>query len=211
MKIERVKTLAPIVDLVIPESANPPEIAGALNVDRGALTVRVDSVMRPVVNLQPLTWDAPGSYQYIVPRGIHQLRYTISGAGGGGGGGAIYNATRRSGGAGGSGALLEGVLDVTPGEVIDIHVGSGGSPGQNSYGQGARGIGGSPGVASSIEGISSSLTAQAGSGGGGATLSSWGSVGASGSPPGGSIGGDAGNANGEPTSGDNGYVTLSIL
>jgi len=70
-------------------------------------------------------FTTPGSYAYLVPAGVHKLMLWMQGAGGGGGGGG----TATGGGGGGSGSLTEYVIDVTPGESLQVNVGAGGTGG----------------------------------------------------------------------------------
>jgi len=74
---------------------------------------------------------------YTVPNGVTQLLLKIWGAAGGGGDGADGHTPR-----GGSGAFVEAILSVTPGEVLTVVVGEGGWTGPEvgtpltSYGNG---------------------------------------------------------------------------
>lgn len=77
-----------------------------------------------------------GVYNFTVPAGVYSLAVDGWGAGGGGGGsaGGTLGATCGSngpggGGGGGSGAYGMSILEVAPGEVITVIVGSGGAGG----------------------------------------------------------------------------------
>lgn len=80
-----------------------------------------------------------GLHLFQVPGNCTQLKVTVSGAGGGGSagyGGAAYN----SGNGGGAGQWVkEHVISVTPGELIPINVGKGGTGGNPSLGLGFKG------------------------------------------------------------------------
>lgn len=65
-----------------------------------------------------------GTNTFVVPDATRQLKLQCWG--GGGGSGHLYD---RIGGAGGGGAYVEALLLVTPGEKLEITVGSGGSGG----------------------------------------------------------------------------------
>ena len=86
------------------------------------------------------TYTTPGSYQFTMPVGYNAINITaLAGASGGTGfSGANYGGYRV---AGGIGALVSGILYVTPGETITILVGGAGGEGMQ-YGAGAGGYGG---------------------------------------------------------------------
>ncbi|MGH1542669.1 MAG: hypothetical protein ACRBHB_19775 [Arenicella sp.] len=109
------------------------------------------SVTAPSVNQ---TFNTVGAASFTVPDGITSLQISISGGGGGGGGAAAGD-----GGLGGAGELVNTTLAVTPGQVLSIVVGAGGTGGAGFSGTG--GFGATGGGLSSIEGIVAS-------GGGGA-------------------------------------------
>jgi hypothetical protein len=80
-------------------------------------------------------FTTPGTYNFVVPTGVHRLNIATIGAGGAGGE-AIYNgyhniAQGGSGGGGGSGAYDLHYVTVTPGETLSLVVGGGGGPGTN--------------------------------------------------------------------------------
>tara|TARA_B100000700_G_scaffold88627_1_gene99941 strand:- start:56828 stop:57349 length:522 start_codon:yes stop_codon:yes gene_type:complete len=65
---------------------------------------------------------SPGSFTFTIPAGMTSLKYTLSGGAGGSGtgfwGGRYYVSY------GGAGALVEGTLDVTGGQVVNVTVGA---------------------------------------------------------------------------------------
>jgi hypothetical protein len=111
------------------------------------------------------TFTVPGTYTFTVPNGIHTLTLVSQGASGGGGGADTYG-----GHPGYPGQIVRGSIEVEPGDVLSITIGSGGMGGQTggsaSGGQGGFSIeyAGGPGGAAGPGGFSGS-----GGGGGAAT------------------------------------------
>lgn len=69
-------------------------------------------------------YTTPGNFSFTVPAGIYVLTVSMSGAGAGGGWGNIPN-TNHHGGAGGGGAAINNfIMAVTPGQVINGHIGT---------------------------------------------------------------------------------------
>jgi len=132
------------------------------------------------------TYYPDGTDTYVVPTGVTSITAKIWGAGGGGGSG---NAESGTGGAGGGGGYAKSVITVTPGETLDVTVGTGGAGSAGSR-QGGDG-GGYSAVQRSATFL---LQAGGGGGGGGAEGTSSGDGGAGGA--GGGTSGVAG-ANGE--------------
>lgn len=143
------------------------------------------------------TWAVSGTF--TVPAGVTQITVECWGAGGGG---SSINANNRRGGGGGGGAYARSVLNVSPDQVFNVNVGTGGmqntSGGSTSFGnlvvaeggqagQNNNSGGGSGGQASASTG---QVRYSGGNGGGGGTVSSGGGGGAAGS------GGNGGNATG---------------
>lgn len=112
-------------------------------------------------------FTSAGSTTLTIPDGIHEIYVTLVGAGGGGGGGQTTSgATPRIGGGGGaSGGVVKSWLSVTPGQVLNITVGAGGTGGAHSTSP-TVGHDGNDGGGSLIVGI---LVAQGGKGGKGST------------------------------------------
>ena len=106
-------------------------------------------------------WNSTGISSYTIPTGVSSVWYLVV-AGGAGGGLA-------SGGGGGAGGLLNGTLTVTPGALVKIGVGLGGTAGTTSA---AGGNGGDSNF--------SSVDATGGGGGGSLTISPDGQNGGSG-------------------------------
>lgn len=69
-------------------------------------------------------YTSPGSYNFVVPKGINEIRALITGGGGGG-----SRISGLGGAGGGGGACKEVILTVTPGETLTVVVGSGGAGG----------------------------------------------------------------------------------
>jgi len=110
-----------------------------------------------VQTLQTVTFSAVGTTTWTVPAGVTSITgLTI----GGGGGGAGSRGDRDTGnGGGGGGGLARGTITVTPGQVLTIVVGNGGTAGGNDASGGAGG-------ASSITGNSETYLRGGGGSGG---------------------------------------------
>lgn len=79
-------------------------------------------------------FTTPGTYSWIVPRGVFNVLVVLNGAGGGGGGFFTFSGGGgNSGGGGGSGGIFVDMIPVTPGETIQIVVGTGGNRGTDGY------------------------------------------------------------------------------
>ena len=169
-------------------------LLGALGL--GMLAALVPIVSASAASSGTLRFSYTGSAQsWTVPAGVSSITVDMAG----GAGGAGYD-----GGAGGDGGRVEGVLAVSPGEVLTIAVGGAGEAGTNDSwttsayyggGEGAGGNsqyavsgGGGGGGASFVEDAASSalLAVAAGGGGGGG-----GSAGTAGGIGGGTTGADA--------------------
>ena len=80
------------------------------------------------------TFTTPGSYTWICPANVTQVRVQCWGAGGGGGngwkqvfnGGMYYYQNSTSGGGGGGGSYAESIINVTPDSTYFLFVGKGG-------------------------------------------------------------------------------------
>lgn len=113
-------------------------------------------------------FNSPGTYTWKVPPGVHQITVDMTGGGGGGGGSSEVGSGGGGGGGGSGGYYKDSVMAVTPGEMLTIHVGPGGS-GAPYVGRTSSAPGGAQGGASSINGSKGSLVATGGAGGGGGT------------------------------------------
>jgi hypothetical protein len=82
------------------------------------------ALLRPPT-LLPTTYGTVGATTYTVPDGVFAIHITCAGGGGGGGGRAVSG----TGGGGGSGFIKGHMVDVTPGDVLDVSVGAGGAGG----------------------------------------------------------------------------------
>lgn len=167
--------------------------------DRRTITQGVTSISKATwPRLLSQLFDTRGEHAFTVPAGVNQISAFLWGSGAQNGGG---------GGSGGAGAFASGVLDVSPGDTLNITVGSpSGSAisGDGGGGLGAIGLpryGGGGGGMSAIwhgaAGSSPLLIAAGGGGGGGGLQPDWGvnaggAGGAGGAPglPGGASHGD---------------------
>lgn len=104
-----------------------------------------------------INYGAPGSTTFTVPAGVYLIFARVWG-GGGGGGGVGAGGGGASGGAGGG--YAEGFYAVTPGQVIPVVVGAGGSAGNGTPTNGGTG-----GTSS----VGAFLSATGGAGGGSAS------------------------------------------
>lgn len=160
------------------------------------------------------SYTTAGTYSFTVPDAVYRIHCRVVGAGGGAGG----SASAKSGGGGGGGGYAEGVITVTPGQVISITVGAQGNGGP------VGDIGTSGGLSSIGSFMSASGGAYGGAGGGGTGSGGFGgtgsggdinSVGSDGSDgtSSGAVGGGAGGGSllgGSTRSGTTGRNSLSI-
>jgi hypothetical protein len=120
----------------------------------------------------PIGPPGPGGFQgmvataesttFTVPEGVRHVMVEIWGGGGGGGGGGpvlVENSAGAGGGAGGIGGYTRGLIDVTPGTVLTLTVGTGGAAG--NVGE----AGGKGGASSVSDGVSDLIVSGGGSGG----------------------------------------------
>jgi len=84
-----------------------------------------------------VSFGSPGVFSWVVPEGVYKVYAKVIGAGGGGRNSSLF------GGGGGGGGVAEGLVDVTPGQVISITVGAGGLGAAYSVSDGVGGTGGS--------------------------------------------------------------------
>ncbi|MFH0891862.1 MAG: DUF2341 domain-containing protein [Candidatus Falkowbacteria bacterium] len=126
---------------------------------------------------------------FDVPAGVTSITAKVWGAGGGGGG---CDNDPADGGNGGGGGFITGTITVTPGETLNIDVGTGGSGGTGGSNQGGDG-GGGGGYSAVRRGVSYLFVAGAGAGGGGGDDNTA-MPGGDGGVGGGVIGGTGGNA-----------------
>jgi len=162
-----------------------------------------------------------GSQTYTVPTGINALNVYLWGAGGQGNPDRIYSTY------GGAGAMVQGTMSVTPGQVLTVLVGQGGwNASATTYGGGGRGYwvdlwyGGAGGGRSAIQVTAGTdyVTAGGGGGAGGGAIGGAGGLitgGTGGASPGGDGnggtqtaggqgGGQVGGPNASPSPGQNG-------
>lgn len=112
---------------------NPTTLAGA----------GISDALTTLQTLQLLPFRAhkvfavPGVFSWTVPEGVYRVFAKVIGAGGGGRNSSVF------GGGGGGGGVSEGLVNVTPGQVISITVGSGGAGASYDVTNGVGGTGGS--------------------------------------------------------------------
>lgn len=100
--------------------------------------------------------SASGAFSFTVPAGVTQVSAVAIGGGGGGSGG---EAARNEGmGGGGGGGLAYGTFAVTPGEVLTVNVGAGGT-------STSAAAGGAGGASTILRGATTLLSAGGGGGG----------------------------------------------
>jgi hypothetical protein len=112
---------------------NPTTLAGAGITD--ALTTAQTLQMLPFRAHK--VFAAPGVFSWTVPDGVYRVYAKVIGAGGGGRNSSVF------GGGGGGGGVAEGLVNVTPGQVISITVGAGGAGAWYDTTNGVGGTGGS--------------------------------------------------------------------
>ena len=112
---------------------NPSTLAGAGITD--ALTATQTKMLFPFRG--HVSFDTPGVFPWVVPDGVYKVYAKVIGAGAGGRNSSLY------GGGGGGGGVAEGLVDVTPGQIISITVGAGGLGAVYSVSDGVGGSGGS--------------------------------------------------------------------
>lgn len=85
-----------------------------------------------------VSFSVPGTSNWTVPDGCFKARVRLWAGGGGGGGGAPSAGVSYAGTGGGGGGYAEAVVSVTPGSVIPVTVGAGGTagPAQSAGGTG---------------------------------------------------------------------------
>jgi PKD repeat protein len=119
------------------------------------------------------TFDTPGQTTFTVPAGITCIQ--VEAWGGGGGGGGTYTPGSNDGGGGGGGAGFRGgVLQVCPGDIVNIIVGGGGNGAGNNQS-------GSPGNTTTVTYNGNIILAGGGAGGGESNGGGAGGLGGSGS------------------------------
>ena len=164
-------------------------------------------------------YDAPGTYTFIVPAGVTEVSAIV--IGGGGGAASSPGTSNSSGGGGGGGGTAWGTFTVTPGETLDVIVGSNGVGGSSGTAAGTAGGdstiarggtvllsggGGTGGLADAAPGATTGVSAAGGTSTG--TERDGGGSGGSGGPArqnnGGGGGGGAGGYNGNGGDGGTG-------
>ena len=141
----------------------------------------------------------PGRYTFTVPDYTTSLTITGAAGGGGGGGGWINELSPieeseeyYGGGGGGSGGIINTTLAVTPGQVLEINVGSGGTAGlPGGLGSTTASAGGA-GSSSNIKILGSTVISANGGGGGSVGALNTSTVGGAAGDPGGIAGGNGG-------------------
>jgi hypothetical protein len=173
-----------------------------------------DGTNLQIANFSPANIPARNTQQFIasanftVPADVYRVRARVWGGGGGGGGSA---GSGGAGSGGGGGGYAEGIVSVTPGQIIPVTVGAAGAGGisapsngnnggNSSFGGYVSASGGGMGYAGN-GGLQTSLAGVGGSGTGSFAVSgsSAGIAFLVGTSPAGGIGGSAGMGSGSPT------------
>jgi len=80
---------------------------------------------------QPGWWGYSSlEFDWAVPADVYRIDVTLIGGGGSGGFGSVFGVNGGGGGGGGAGAMVRQVIEVAPGEVHSVKIGSGGFPSQ---------------------------------------------------------------------------------
>ena len=156
-----------------------------------------------------LTYTAAGANTFTVPAGVQRLNVIVRGASGGTGGSYASGSTANPGSDSTAGQVVQGNLQVSPGQVLTLQIGTGGTTGNQSWAVFASGIGGS-GYSGYSGSNGNAPAGQGGGGGGGAAsviMSSTGSAiivaaggaGGTGAAPGNAAGGAGGGSNVVPS------------
>ena len=146
------------------------------------------------VSVEPASFTIPGPYNWTVPAGVTSVQVVATGGGGGGSGTFSINGTGTGSGigsSGGSGAQVTATLSVTPGQVIALVVGGGGTGGLSEPNQ-ICSVGGGGGGASGLDVGNPDQVVAGGGGGGGGSCGNSGYYGGSGGAGGASGAGGAG-------------------
>ena len=102
------------------------------NATRSAFQLQGESGVKPEHGTKEFV--TPGTYSWVVPKGVYNVLVVLNAAGGGGGGFFTFvGGGGNAGGGGGSGGIFVDMVPVTPGETIQIQVGAGGTGGANGY------------------------------------------------------------------------------
>lgn len=139
-------------------------------------------------DLKKKVFSSAGLSTFDVPQNVKTMIVKAWGGGAGGGAGG----TAGVGGAGGGGGYVEGTIEVTPGETLQVHVGGAGGAGTYSGSNSGSG-GGGGGQSRLIRRGTLLFVAGAGGGGGGGDNSTT-TAGGAGGAGGGSTGGSGGNS-----------------
>ncbi|HRJ02344.1 MAG TPA: hypothetical protein PKV67_16475 [Hyphomonas sp.] len=81
----------------------------------------------PSVTPGQIEFTNPGSYAFTIPSNVYRISAVVVGGGGGGGAGSGFNGGKSGGGGGGGGLNYNNEIPVTPGETLNVQVGSGGA------------------------------------------------------------------------------------
>ena len=80
------------------------------------------------------TFQSAGTYTITIPANVTQIKFPALIGGGGGGGGSFGGGDNHAGGGGGSGAVVQNaIFYVSPGDVVTVQIGAGGTSGSMNF------------------------------------------------------------------------------
>jgi len=126
----------------------------------------ISKTFYPDTTAVTLTYTAAGVNTYTVPAGVQKLNVIVRGASGGTGGSYASGGTAYPGADSTAGQVVQGNLAVSPGQVLTLQIGTGGTTGIQNW---VNGAGGTAGTGySGYAGSNGTTNANGGGGGGGA-------------------------------------------
>jgi hypothetical protein len=111
------------------------------------------------VSVGQSAYTTAGTFTFTVPAGVTSISAVVIGGGGGGAGADNAQIRNETNGGGGGGGLAYGTISVTPGETLNITVGTGGNGGA------ADGNGGAGGTSTIVRSATTLLSGGGGTGG----------------------------------------------
>jgi hypothetical protein len=188
-----------------------------VSIDNTDVSISVNVVDTSTINIGQQAFTTSGVYSWEVPAGVYSI--SVVGVGGGQSGGKGVYPTNGSGGSGGAGGSLayRNNISVTPGELLDIYVGSGGANATRAPVDGTPSrilrsttalLHADPGYTASPTVVTGQIVGAGGNGGGGSgsypNPSEWDGGGGGGAGGYGGAGGNGSSRYSAPTAGQNG-------